>query len=320
VAGVILLRAWRDWMALLVTLFLIVFGATFPAVVSDPAFDALGALASGLLILFLALFPDGRFAPRWTRLAAILWIPAQLLVVGGGLPFVPALAAQAVKTAAFLLVLAALLGAQIYRYRRVSGPAARRQTRWVVYGVTVALAGFALMLGVFLIVPPAQMARSTLLSAGIAALFYLWWMFIPVSLGFAILRARLYDIEVVIHRTLVYAALTVCLAGVYVGGVALSQAILQPLTGQGHNELAIVGSTLAAAAAFQPLRRRIQRAIDRRFYRRKYDAARTLADFTTALREEVDLHELVGRLVGVVDETMQPQQVSLWLRAPTSEQ
>jgi hypothetical protein len=320
VAGVILLRASRDWMALLVALFLIVFGATFPAVVSDPAFDALGALASGLLILFLALFPDGRFAPRWTRLAAILWIPAQLLVVGGGLPFVPALAAQAVKTAAFLLVLAALLGAQIYRYRRVSGPAARRQTRWVVYGVTVALAGFALMLGVFLIVPPAQMARSTLLSAGIAALFYLWWMFIPVSLGFAILRARLYDIEVVIHRTLVYAALTVCLAGVYVGGVALSQAILQPLTGQGHNELAIVGSTLAAAAAFQPLRRRIQRAIDRRFYRRKYDAARTLADFTTALREEVDLHELVGRLVGVVDETMQPQQVSLWLRAPTSEQ
>ena len=317
VAVVILRRASRDWMALLVALFLIVFGATFTSVGSDPAFDALGALASGLLVLFLALFPDGRFTPRWTRIAAALWVVAQLLTAGStGLPLVPGALAQVLKTAGFLLLLGAMLGAQIYRYRRVSGPEARRQTRWVVYGVTVALAGFALMLGVFVLVPPAQMAASAPLSALIAGLFYLWWLFIPVSLGLAILRARLYDIEVVVHRTLLYAALTASLAVVYAAGVALSQAILQPLTGRNHNELAIVGSTLAAAAAFQPLRRRIQRAIDRRFYRRRYDADRTLADFTASLREEVDLHELVGRLVGVVDETMQPQQVSLWLRAP----
>jgi len=317
VAGVILRRASRDWMALLVALFLIVFGATFPAVGSDPALDALAALASSLLILFLGLFPDGRFTPRWTRIAAGIWVAAQFLTAGStGLPFLPDAPAQVVKTGGFLLLLGAMLGAQIYRYRRVSGPEARRQTRWVVYGVTVALAGFALMLGVLLLVPPAQMAASAPLSALIAGLFYLWWLFIPVSLGFAILRARLYDIEVVVHRTLLYAALTASLALVYTAGVALSQAILQPLTGATHNELAIVGSTLAAAAAFQPLRRRIQRAIDRRFYRRRYDADRTLADFTASLREEVDLHELVSRLVGVVDETMQPQQVSLWLRAP----
>ena len=317
VAVVILRRASRDWMALLVALFLIVFGATFTAVGSDPAVAALSALASALLILFLGLFPDGRFTPRWTRIAAAVWTTAQLLTLGStGLPFLPDALAQVVKTAGFLLLLGAMLGAQIYRYRRVSGPEARRQTRWVVYGVTVALAAFGLMLGVFALVPPAQMAASAPLSALIVGVFYLWWLFIPVSLGFAILRARLYDIEVVVHRTLLYAALTASLALVYVAGVALSQAILQPLTGSTHNELAIVGSTLAAAAAFQPLRRRIQRAIDRRFYRRKYDADRTLADFTASLREEVDLHELVGRLVGVVDETMQPQQVSLWLRTP----
>jgi hypothetical protein len=141
--------------------------------------------------------------------------------------------------------------------------------------------------------------------------------FVPIlfAAGYAVLRYRLYDIDILINRTLVYGSLTVMLALVYFGGVAGLQRLLAPVTGQ-DSQLAIVASTLAIAALFNPLRWRIQRFIDRSFYRSKYDARETLEDFSLRLRDETDLDTLSEELVGVVRETMQPEHVSLWVRRP----
>jgi hypothetical protein len=138
---------------------------------------------------------------------------------------------------------------------------------------------------------------------------------LPVVIGVAILRYRLYDIDVIINRTLVYGALTVLLALVYIGGVAATQVVFRALIGQG-SDLAVVVSTLAIAALFTPLRRRVQSFIDRRFYRRKYDARKTLEAFSVKLREKTDLEALKSELVGAVTETMQPAHVELWLNEP----
>jgi hypothetical protein len=153
-----------------------------------------------------------------------------------------------------------------------------------------------------------------ILYAGVLAL-----LVVPVCTYIAILRYRLYDIDVVINRTLVYGALTATLALVYFGGVATAESIFRALTGQEQQpQLAIVVSTLVIAALFNPLRRRIQAFIDRRFYRSKYDAAKTLETFSAKLRDETDLDALNAELVGVVRETMQPAHVSLWLRPDTA--
>jgi len=141
---------------------------------------------------------------------------------------------------------------------------------------------------------------------------------IPAAVGIAILRHHLYDIDIIINRTLVYGSLTVLLVLVYFGGVTATQTLFRYLTGQEQQpQLAVVVSTLAIAALFTPLRRRIQSFIDRRFYRRKYDARKTLEAFSTKLRDETDLEALNDDLVGVVRETMQPAHVSLWLRPVT---
>jgi hypothetical protein len=208
---------------------------------------------------------------------------------------------------------------QIYRYVRVSNRVQRQQTKWVLFGFIAAVltfcSGFAILqLGARLTSGPDLQDHLWVVFALLALLAV---TYIPVSIGIAVLRFRLWDIDPIINRALVYTSLTLSLGLVYFGSVVLLEQLVRSFTGQIREQpIIVVGSTLLIAALFQPLRRRIQALIDRRFYRRKYDAARTLQAFSTRLRDEVDLNRLTEDLLTVVEETMQPAHVSLWLQAP----
>jgi hypothetical protein len=202
----------------------------------------------------------------------------------------------------------ACIVAVFMRFRRARG-VERQQLKWFTYGMTLSI----LMLIVIII-----LIFSTVNGAP-GSLFYLSVVCIPISVGIAILRYRLYDIDILINRTLVYGLLTATLLGTYLLLVFGGQYLLSSLF-KSSNAVVLVTSTLIVFALFQPLRYRIQQVIDRRFYRRKYDAARTLEAFSTTLRNEVDLATLSEHLVGVVQESMQPASVSLWLRPSAQHQ
>jgi predicted membrane-bound spermidine synthase len=206
------------------------------------------------------------------------------------------------------------IGAQVYRYMRVSNPVEREQSRWVIFGLVVA------GLGVVAFSAPFQSAFAQFSSPYalvIDAGFIGCMLMIPLTIGVAILHHRLWNIDVIINRTLVYGFLTATLVAGYFGAVVLLQQLFIVLTGQ-KSTLAIVASTLLIAALFYPLRRRIQALIDKRFYRRKYDTRKTLEAFAAELRDETNLDALSDDLLEVVRETMQPAHVSLWLRPDTS--
>jgi hypothetical protein len=210
---------------------------------------------------------------------------------------------------------------QIYRYRRVADPIQQQQIKWGLLGILglVLLHGGLWMIFGFALpeAVPALKAPSggTLLyqflrneAMAVSALL------VPLGLGVAVLRYRLWDIDVIIRRTLIYSAVTAVLALAYLSSVVVLQGVFTALTGESRNELVTVLSTLAIAALFGLVRRRVQAAVDRRFYRQKYDAARTLAGFAASARDETDLERLSRRLVGAVEETMQPASVGLWLK------
>jgi hypothetical protein len=218
-----------------------------------------------------------------------------------------------------LLLLGSTAGIQVYRYLRVYNPVQRQQTKWLVFAFTVIVVLLVLYLAIGGLVPAFSQPNS-LYRLTRATMTMIFFLLIPLSIGIAILRYRLWDIDVIINRTLAYGTLTAILALVYAGLVIALQFILYRLTGQAaENPLAIVASTLVIAALFNPLRQRIQAFIDRRFYRRKYDAARTLEAFSAIMRNEVDLNRLSEQLVAVVQDTMQPTFVSLWLHKPEQE-
>jgi hypothetical protein len=323
VGVVIFWRRSREPGPLFVSFALMVFGLTWPdtfdSALHHPLWGNLAGFLTQLgltsLFVFFFIFPDGRFVPRWSRWVVLLFFVVPVLYV----LFPHSILAEPPMPANLLIFLglwACCALAQVYRYRWVSGPVERQQTKWVVFGVTTCVAlivGFLLPVVFFPVLTRPGMVSFVLNLTGLTIGGSLGMLLIPLSIGAAILRYRLYDIDVIINRALVYATLTLTLAVVYFGSVALLQYLLRSLTGQ-EAQLTIVASTLGIAALFQPLRRRIQSTIDRRFYRRKYDAARTLEAFSARLRHDRDLGQLNAELLSVVRETMQPAHVSLWLR------
>ncbi|MEK7327792.1 MAG: hypothetical protein AAB217_21310 [Chloroflexota bacterium] len=273
--------------------------------------------ASGTLWVFLLLlFPDGHLpSPRWRP---IVWVSgAALAATALVFAFAPtrysgyrhSFVIEApdaiwgpVFTSIMTLLMACVLCAALsllLRLRRAQGEK-RQQLKWIVYA------------GVLL----AAVSPFSSINA-LSGLLILALLGVPAATAIAILRYRLYDIDIIIRRTLVYSVLSGALALVYFGTVVLLQQLFRALTGQ-QSAVAIVVSTLAIAALFAPLRRRVQDVIDRRFYRKKYDAAKTLAEFAATCRDETDLDTLTARLVEVVEETMQPESVTLWLKSTES--
>jgi hypothetical protein len=275
----------------------------------------------GLIVTLPLLFPNGRLpSPRWrpalwaagagtTALTVLWWFrpgpldddselgawPDNPLGIGALEPFYGV--AETVGMVLLLALLPTSAAAMVVRFRRARGDE-RQQLKWVTLGVVAMLAAFVLSP-----LAPGELDDFV---------FGLTIALLPLTTAIAMLKYRLYDIDRVISRTLVYGLLTVILGLAYAGLVLAGQALFSPLAG--GSDLAIAASTLVVAALFLPVRARVQRVVDRRFYRRRYDAQRTLEAFGARLREQVDLETLVAELRVAVDETMQPAHVSLWLR------
>jgi len=294
-----------------------------------PAGEALAWLTTwvwvlfiGFMVLSLLLFPDGRLPGR--RWAWLVWLTVLLTSVGSawqafspgiivslgsirnpleyeGLPS----ANDPVQTIMFALLFGAVASSLSARLRRARG-LERQQIKWPAYAAVMAAAGSVLAYIVAEAVGAPWLGWTGLVILMAALVCF------PVSVGIAIVRYRLYEIDLIINRTLVYGSLTATLVALYFGVIVVLQGIFVALTGQ-RSTLAVVASTLLIAALFTPLRRRIQGLIDRRFYRSKYDAAKTLEAFSARLRNDTDLDALSDDLVGVVRETMQPARVSLWV-------
>jgi hypothetical protein len=337
--GWICLTAGFLWMLIVLSDSYGTYGLANPGSIPYPvASEALGLWLwvppVGLLGTYLILlFPNGRLpSRRWRPLA---WLSGAVIVLGSvgialapgsvedlggvrnpfGLEGAPWVAYAAVVVPLLPVCILASAVSLVLRYRR-SGGEERQQVKWIAFA-----ASFVGLVALITVVSTQMFAPESLETAGTQPLWLellqdvelLSLAGVPVAVGFAILRHRLYDIDVVINRTLVYGSLTAMLVAVYYGSVVILQYIFRALSG-GESQFAIVASTLAIAALFNPLRRRVQAFVDRRFYRRKYDAAKTLEAFNSLLREETDLDALGEALAGVARETMQPKHVSLWLR------
>jgi hypothetical protein len=273
-----------------------------------------------IVVITLLLFPNGKFvSPRWRIVA---WLAAADLAVGvAGLAFAagplnnapfaqnpfPLLGEPArylfyASFAGVVLLATSAAASLVVRYRRSAG-AGRQQLKWLALeAVLISIA--------IVIVGLAQAFAPTF--KPVQVLFIVVLALMPVAIGVAILRYRLYDIDVLINRALVYAATTAAIALTFFGGIVVLQGALRPLTG--GNEVAVAASTLVCFALFQPIRRRMQSTVDRRFYRARYDAARTLDRFSSQLANEVDLGAVRASLIEAVGETVQPTHASVWLR------
>ena len=320
----ILWRRSRDWFGLYLGLTLLLWASGLGVLISiPPESHWLATLTTYLswimwpgLFLVLYFFPSGHVTPRWARwFAAIL---GMLILYG---LIITALQVDPFNFifAAPLIVVCLLVGgfSQIYRYRH-AGPLERQQVKWVMLALLFYILTFITMLLLLNVVhigdPSASTPRTALIvSMVLLAIGNLSYIVLPASMVLAMLRYRLWDVDIILRRTLIYAALTSTLALVFLGAVTLLQAVFSAVSGQ-QSAISVVVSTLLIAALFSPLRRRIQNDIDRRFFRQKYNAEQAIERFATAARQQTDLDQLSTELLAVVAETMQPESVSLWLK------
>jgi hypothetical protein len=314
--GLVLWRArdhWFGWFTAHVMLFLNSYAFYTPmqvALLLPPALIDLGSVFWPTFLIYFFLFPNGRVVPSWMRWPIILYGLAHFSVQLGGVlvmaGWLPTELIQAILPPAqtFILgVFALVLASQVYRFVRVSSRLERAQTKWFLLGLVV-LVGLPLIASLIGVGEIFQSFEWGILSLTIA----------PITLAIAILRYRLWEIDILIRRTLQYSLLTGLLALIYFGSVVLGQRLAGALTGSPNSTVVVVVSTLLIAALFNSLRTRVQAFIDRRFYRRKYDAVQTLAAFTQAARDETRLEALEPALLQAVQESMQPEQAWLWLK------
>lgn len=328
IALLLFLRRRDDWFTLVVGLFLLYPINSF--VSTGVSLQGTGGLAVLPVLVVseasyyavLLLFPDGRFVPRWAWLLLVVWV-----VWWAGYNVGNSISSQFGWLAIYYPIgYLCALAIQIYRYRRTSSVRQQQQTKWVVLGFAVALLTNVLywIIVPFIMAPLALGISEAALSSTVyytagAPIEELAWLALPVSVAIAIQRYQLFDVDVLIRRALVYTALTAILAAVYFGVIVGAQAAVGMVDHQAlHSPIILVGSTLLIAGLFTPLQRGIQAAIDRRFYRSKYDAARALEAFAVNLRTDLDLSELRAHLLTVVQETMEPESVSLWLVDPST--
>jgi hypothetical protein len=316
-AAVGLLIFWRrsdDWMAMVMS------GGLMTVLLEgaqgiDSSFNAVLGVFFGIgTALFLPIpfiFPTGRFEPRWMRWPVVaITIPYVVLVVF----FLDSPQYAGLTLLVTLLWIGFSAYAMPYRYFRVSGAVERQQIKWVLLGISATFVSAIYYASGTALYPASQPSPARVIALLISLPLYVGcYGFFAFSMLVAMLRYRLWDIDLIIRRTLIYSILTGLLGLTYFGGIIVLQNLFTAVTGQ-QSAVVIVISTLAIAALFFPLRNRMQAFIDKRFYRKKYDAAKTLADFAATCRDETDLDKLTARLVEVVDETMQPESVSLWLK------
>ncbi len=307
VAFLIYWRKSDDWMAL--TLALLLTTWTVEGVMDVgallPASLVVYGVANAIFAVLPFLFPSGRFVPGWTRWPALFFAMAFNLTLGS----------PQIVVVVSIIWFGFAVYAVLYRYRRVSSPVERQQTKWVLIGLMNTMIVTVPMAIVLTVYPPTQPTAGRLLFLAFVHIpvSILSLLVLPISITIAIFRYRLWDIDILIRRTLQYALLTALLALVYFGSIVLLQTFSGTISGD-QSPAVIVLSTLLIAALFSPLRRRVQTVIDRRFFRRKYDAQQVLAAFAVTARDETDLTILTAEVQRVIQETMQPEGVNVWLR------